>query len=110
MHDFQLDAVGIVKEDRVIPRQIRVLLRAALDLGALCAQPVGPLVDDGAGAGLEREVVQADLIAVVRPGLSLCASRRPSEQPAPDRYQIVSPRSPSTSPIRWKPSGASRSR
>ena len=105
--DLQLDAVGIVEEHRVVPRQVRVLLRAALDLGALRAQPVGPLVDDarasrprarggGGRRGSGRTAVRS----------SLCASRRPSEQPAPERYQIVSPRSPSTSPIRCKPSGA----
>jgi hypothetical protein len=65
VHDFQLDAVGIVEEHRVIPRHVPILLRAALDLGALRAEPFGPLADRGSRGGIEREVVQADPIAVV---------------------------------------------
>ena len=38
-------------------------------------------------------MVQADPVAVER-AARVCASRRPIEHPAPERYQIVSPRSP----------------
>src|SRR3954468_18102090 len=59
VHDLQLDAVRIVEEDRVVPGLVPVLLRAALDLGPLLAQPVRPLVHRLARGGLESEVVEA---------------------------------------------------
>ena len=66
------------------------------------------LVDDGARGCRERDVVETDPVAV-DPAERLRLAQ-PSELPGPPKYQIVSPRSPSTSPMRWKPSGPSRSR
>src|SRR4029079_2990275 len=65
VHDLQLDAVGIVEEHGVIAGLVPVLLRTALDLGALGAQPFGSLVHDRARHRLEREMVQADAVAVI---------------------------------------------
>ena len=109
MHDLELQAVRVVEEDREVARRVEVLLRPALDLRSLLPEPVRPLDDDRAGRGLEGEVVQADPIAVDPPS-GLCACRSPIELPGPQRYQIVSPRSPSTSVTPCQPSGASRSR
>jgi hypothetical protein len=64
--DLELDAVGIVEEDCVVAGDVAVLLGAALDLRAAGAQPLGALVDDEARASLERQVVEADAVAVVR--------------------------------------------
>ena len=93
MHDFQLDAVGIVKEHGVVPRGVRVLLRAALDLDSLAAEPVRPLVDAPARAGLERQVVQADAVAVVwavAPALGLAqAQRAAGAGEVPDRLAAL---------------------
>jgi hypothetical protein len=36
MDDLQLDPVRVVEEHRVVARHVRVLLRAALDLGPCC--------------------------------------------------------------------------
>src|SRR5437588_3681675 len=84
VHDLQLDAVWIVEEHCVITQLVRVFLRAALDLGAVCPQPLGALVDSGTGDCVDREVVQPDLVAVDRrrpPGLRLahpdCRRRAP---------------------------------
>src|SRR5439155_3795835 len=63
--DLELDSVGVVEEHRVIPRHVRVFLRPALDLGAVRAQPLGPLCDRGARRRREAEVVEAQLVAVV---------------------------------------------
>ena len=46
--DLQLESVWIVKEDRVVPGDVGVFLRLALELDALPAQPFGAFVDDGA--------------------------------------------------------------
>jgi len=66
VHDLQLDSVGVIEEHCVIPRRVPVFLGLALDLGSLVPQPLGTVVDRGAGGSLEREVVKADAIAVVR--------------------------------------------
>src|SRR4029450_4097744 len=39
---------------------------SALDLGALCTEPLGPLVHGRSGHGLEGDVVEPDLVAVER--------------------------------------------
>src|SRR5437867_579821 len=66
VHDLQLDAVGIVEEHGVVAQLVGVLLRTALDLGAVLAQPLGALVDGRAGDRVDRKVVQSDLVAVQR--------------------------------------------
>ena len=58
-----------------------------------------PLVDDRARRRLEREVVQADAVAVDAAERLRLAD--PDRAPGPPKYQIVSPRSPSTSAMRW---------
>src|SRR5215210_7785342 len=93
MHDLQLDAVGIVEEDRVITQLVRVLLGAALDLRALPAEPLRPLVDHAARRRLEREVVEADPVAVVwlvrcAPGLTQ-ADRAAGPREVPDRLALL---------------------
>src|SRR4051794_37486045 len=89
VHDFQLDPVGIEEEHGVVAGQVPVLLGAALDLDTLLAEPVGPLVYDRARRRFEREVVQANAIAVVRTGaldLRLAQSDRASgARDVPDR-------------------------
>src|SRR6185437_7265041 len=55
-------------------RRVGVFLRAALDLGAPRREPLGPLVDERPRPRLERQVVQTDAIAVVRP-LDLCGAQ-----------------------------------
>ena len=45
VHELELEPVRVVEEDRVVAGRIVVLLRAALDLGALLAKPGGTLVD-----------------------------------------------------------------
>src|SRR5919201_3116102 len=69
--DLQLETVRIEEEHRVMPRDVRVFLRLALQLDVLGAQPVGALVDDAARRGLEGKVVQSDAVAVVRRDLRL---------------------------------------
>ena len=64
-------------------------------------QPGRALVDHGARPRLERDVVDAHRVAVVRGPSFDCASRRPIATPGPERYQIVSPRSPTISEMRW---------
>src|SRR5205085_9308208 len=75
---FELKAIRVVEEDRVVAGDVVVLLRAALDLGAPGAEPLGPLVDDAARVRLEGEVVETDRVAVVRRALRL-------RLPQPDR-------------------------
>jgi hypothetical protein len=65
VNDFQLYAVRVVEKHRVVPGHVRVLLRAALDLGAASTQPLGALVDREPRRRLQREVVQTDPVAVV---------------------------------------------
>ena len=110
VEDLELDAVRVVEEDGVVAGCVGVLLRPALDLGAPVVEPVGALVDGLPRRRLEGEVVKPDAVAVVRLPAGVCASRSPIELPGPERYQIVSPRSPSTSPTRCQPSGSSSSR
>ena len=86
MHELELEPVGVVEEHGVVPGLVPVGLRAALDLGVVRAQPLGPLVDGRPRGDLERDVVQADAVAVVRrPRSGVVASRRPSELPGPVR-------------------------
>src|SRR3954471_13396218 len=86
--DFQLQPVGIVEEDRVVARAVRVLLRLTLELDVLRAEPVRALVDVRPGLGLEGDVMQADPVAVVRLRLRLRLAqpdRRSRPADVPDR-------------------------
>src|SRR6266508_3849272 len=64
--DLELETVGIVKEECVVPGDVGVLLRVALDLDPLSSNPLGPFVHLGPRVRLEREVMQSDPVAVVR--------------------------------------------
>jgi hypothetical protein len=48
VHDLELEPVRVVEEDGVVARDVRVLLRLALDLGADGEKPLVALVDDAA--------------------------------------------------------------
>ena len=86
VHELELDGVRVVEEDRVVAGRVVVLARAALDRRALLAQPRRALVDRRARRGAEREVVQADRVAVVGDGCaSDCASRRLTDPIPPTR-------------------------
>src|SRR5712691_4939522 len=77
--DLQLDAVGIVEEHGVVVQLVGVLVRPALDLGAVLAQPFRTLVDSRARDRVDRDVMQPDLVAVDRaraPGLRLAQTDR----------------------------------
>ena len=92
MDDLQLYAVGVIEKHRVVARQVRVLLRAALDLGAAGAQPFGALVDDEPRRRLERQVMQSDPVAVVllRMRLRLAQSDRAARAgQVPDRLSAL---------------------
>ena len=64
MDELELDAVGVVDEDRVVAGRVVVLAWAALDLGADVAGPVGDLLDRLPARRREGEVVQSDRVAV----------------------------------------------
>src|SRR5512133_607365 len=91
--DLELDAVGIVEEHCVVPKRIRVLARRRLDLCADLPQPPLPLVDRRTTCGPEREMVQADLVAVVRlPAFRCClpqADRRGGAEQVVDRLAAL---------------------
>src|SRR5215208_5995765 len=72
VHDLELDPVRVVEENCVVPELVCVLLRTALDLGAGLADPARALVDRRARDRLERQVVEPDVVPVVR----LAGSRR----------------------------------
>src|SRR5688572_27634269 len=87
VEDLELEAVRVVEEDRVIALGVLVLLWARLDLGAAGAQPLGALVDDIARICPEREVVDAEVVAVVRlhrARLALAQADRPHSALAAD--------------------------
>ena len=87
MHELELEPVGVVEEHRVVPRLVPVGPGAALDLGVVGAQPVGPLVDGRARDGLERDVVEADPVAV---DLAAVLGRRLAQaEGAPRTCQVV---------------------
>jgi hypothetical protein len=65
VHDLQLDAVGVIEEERVVTRHVVVLPRRRLDRDALLPCPRVALVDDVACRSLESDVVDADAVAVV---------------------------------------------
>src|SRR5882724_778655 len=67
--DLELETVGIVKECRVVARDVRVHLRLTLDLDVLGLHPGGTLIDLRARSSLERKVVQPNAVAVVSPGI-----------------------------------------
>src|SRR5436190_8898323 len=90
--DLQLHPVGVVEEDRVVPRDVRVFLRFALELHRLPAHPVGALVDLGARVRLEREVVEPDGVPVVRLRLALRLTQphgRAGTREVPDRLPAL---------------------
>jgi hypothetical protein len=62
--DLELDPVGVVEEGCVVAGHVVVLLRLALDLGTVAAQPFCTLVDDVSRGRPERDVVDADRIAI----------------------------------------------
>src|SRR4051794_8508732 len=64
MDDLQLETVRVIEEHGVVAGEVRVLLRLALELDGLRPHPLGPLVDLRPRVGLEREVVQADAVAI----------------------------------------------
>jgi hypothetical protein len=66
--ELELDPVGVVEEDGVVAREVGVLLRRGLDLGVAGEEPLVPLVDDRARRDLDREVMEADPVAVELPG------------------------------------------
>src|SRR4051812_1725020 len=78
MEDLELQAVGVVEEHRVVPRRVGVFLRLALEQRPVVPQPLRALVDDGPRERLEREMMEADRVAVVGGGLAL-------RLPQPDR-------------------------
>src|SRR5262249_58315752 len=65
VEDLELDSIWVVEKHCVVPGQVGVLLRLALEQRAVLPQPVRALVDGGAGAHLDREMMQPDAIAVV---------------------------------------------
>jgi hypothetical protein len=65
VHELELEPVRVVEEDRVVAGLVPVGLRAALDLGAVVAKPLGALVDGGPRGDLERDVMEADPVAIV---------------------------------------------
>ncbi len=73
VHDLELDAVGVVEEERVVAQHVVVLLRRRLDRNAPLPRPGVALVDDLARVGFERDVVDADAVAVVLAGDSRLA-------------------------------------
>ena len=66
MDDLQLDAVGVVEEERVVAGSVVVLARLAFDLGAAFREPACTLVDGGTVRREERDVVNTDGVAVER--------------------------------------------
>src|SRR5204863_9458627 len=90
--DLQLHPVGVVEEHRVVPRDVRVFLRFALELHRLPARPIGTIVDLRARVRLEREVVEPDGVPVVRLRLALClaqADGRAGAGEVPDRLPAL---------------------
>src|SRR5436190_23632004 len=93
VHDLELDSVRVVEEDGVVPGDVRVLLRTALDREAAPAQPVGTLVDVVPGRRLEGDVVDADAVPVeglLRRGLRLSqAQGAAGARDVPDRLAAI---------------------
>jgi hypothetical protein len=65
MVELEPDAVGIFEQNRVISRRPLILARRTDDLGAERLEEAVQLIDVGALAGAEAEVVQADALLVV---------------------------------------------
>jgi hypothetical protein len=87
MHELELEPVGVVEEHGVVTGLVPVGPGAALDLGVLGAQPVGPLVDGRPRDGLERDVVEADAVAVDRS--AVFRRRLAQAERAPRTCQVV---------------------
>src|SRR4051794_41752535 len=66
MVQLQPDAIGILEQDRVIARRPFILARRADDFGADRIEEIMQLVDVGALAGAEAEMMQADALLLER--------------------------------------------
>ncbi|WP_275187626.1 hypothetical protein [Bradyrhizobium sp. CSA112] len=66
MIELEPDAIGILEQDRVMSRRPLVLARCADDLGAERLEKAVQLIDVGALAGAEAEVMQADALLLER--------------------------------------------
>ena len=64
MIDLEPDPVGILEQDRVIAGRPLILARRADDFGADRGEEIVQLVDIGALAGAETEMMQADAVLV----------------------------------------------
>src|SRR3954467_2695278 len=87
VEDLELYPVRVVEKNGVVARHVRVLLRAALDLGAAVAQPLGRIVHVGARRRVEGDVVDPDAVAVVL-AFDLCLAQAevcPRAAEVPDR-------------------------
>ena len=66
MVEFQPYAVGILEQQRIIARRPLILARRANDLGAERTQKAVQLIDVGALAGAETQMVQTDALLLER--------------------------------------------
>jgi hypothetical protein len=66
VHDLELDAVGVVEEERVVAGPVVVLARLAFYLGASLGEPACAFVDGRAVRSEERDVVNANGVTVER--------------------------------------------
>src|SRR5438876_4837548 len=90
--DLEFETVRVVEEHRVIPGDVRVLLRFALELDVVGAQPVRTLVHIRARRRLEGEVMQPHPVTVKWSvsGLSLPQTDgRPRAADVPDRLAAL---------------------
>jgi hypothetical protein len=62
MIELEPDAVGVLEQNRIISRRPLILARRADDLRAELRQERGQLVDVGALAGAEAEMMQSDTL------------------------------------------------
>ena len=62
MIELEPDAIGIFEQDRVISRRPLILARRADDLGTERLEEAVQLIDVGALAGAEAEVMQTDAL------------------------------------------------
>lgn len=94
---LELDAVGIVEEDRVVPGGVVVLTGPRLNLGAAIMQPPSTLVHDLTREDVEAEMVNADRVAVKRNGVcvglflakSECRNSRPLDREVPHGLALL---------------------
>ena len=62
MIEFEPDAIGVFEQDRIISWRPLILARRADDLRSECRQKTVQLVDVGALAGAEAEMMQTDTL------------------------------------------------